>query len=422
MKSGRIARAVAVFLTALALFAWGGSNVAGQEASAGDTPDAHLGKGYDALRQDQYDLAVSEFRAALQLDPSLTLRARFPLAVALFELHKTDEARREFEAVRHETGDHPNILYYLGRLDLEDRNFDSAVKLLSEAAAKPPFPDTAYYLGYAYFKQGDLPAAEKWLLKAADLNNRDARVQFQLGMVYRKEGREEEAKKALALSDEIRTRDDKESQLRLECGKKLDQGLREEAHAICEQLYDPNNADKLTELGSIYGQHGDLQAALKPLRRAAELAPQSPQTQYNLALTYFQLNQFTEARTALAGAIKRWPDLFQLNSLYGATLLKLGEDAPAYEVLRHAYQLNPQDAATADLLYRTTLALAKKSQAAKRYTDSLGFLGQAAKLKPQEPEPHRRMAELYTRTGHPASAAAEQKEVERLSAGAGKVQ
>jgi Tfp pilus assembly protein PilF len=88
-----------------------------------ETTEAHLGRGYDALRQDRYDVAVSEFRAALALDPKLVLRARFPLAVALFELHKSDEARQEFEAVRRETGDHPNVLYYLGRLDLEDRNF-----------------------------------------------------------------------------------------------------------------------------------------------------------------------------------------------------------------------------------------------------------------------------------------------------------
>src|SRR5438874_12210692 len=95
---------------------------AGQDApamvsSAPQTPEAHLGKGYDALKQDMYEVAVSEFRAALQLDPSLVLRARFPLAVALFELHRSEEARRELDAVRHEVGDHPNVLYYLGRLD-----------------------------------------------------------------------------------------------------------------------------------------------------------------------------------------------------------------------------------------------------------------------------------------------------------------
>src|ERR1700756_4939264 len=75
--------------------------------SSAGAPEAHLGKGYDALRQDQYDVAVSEFRAALEADPKLTLRARFPLAVALFELHKGDEARHELELVRSEVGDHP---------------------------------------------------------------------------------------------------------------------------------------------------------------------------------------------------------------------------------------------------------------------------------------------------------------------------
>src|SRR5437899_11086421 len=101
----------------------------------------------------------------------------------------------------------------------------------------------------------------------------------------------------------------------MECAQKLDQGLRDEARAVCEQLYDPDDAEKLTELGTIYGQHGDSEAALKPLRRAVELAPQSPQMQYNLALAYFQLNRSEEPSTALASALQRWTDLFQLNAL-----------------------------------------------------------------------------------------------------------
>jgi tetratricopeptide (TPR) repeat protein len=387
------------------------------------------------LKQDSYEVAASEFRAALELDPKLVLRARFPLAVALFELHKSDEARREFETVRREVGDHPNVLYYLGRLDLEDLNFESAIRHLNQAVARPPFPDTAYYLGYAYFKQGDLAAAEKWLKEAARKNPRDARIPYQLGLVYRKQGREEQATKALARSQELRQRDDNESRLRLECGQKLDQGPREEARAICEQLYDPDNAEKLTALGTIYGQHGDLEAALKPFRRAAELAPQSPQMQFNLALAYYQLNRFEEARAPLANAIQRWPDLFQLNALYGAVLLKLGEELPAYQALGHAHRLNPQDSGTADLLYSTTLgqaqktlkslaqkSLAQKSQGTRPYSDSLRYFEEAAKLRPQEPEPHRGMAEIYTLTGRPAQAKAEQQAADRLAKSLGKLQ
>ncbi len=398
---------------------FGGSAVSQESPAAApaavDTPEAHLGKGYDALKQEMYEDAAGEFRAALRLDPSLFLRARFPLAVALFESHKSEEARRELEAVRREVGDHPNVVYYLGRLDLEDRNFEGAIRNLNKAAAKPPFPDTAYYLGFAYFKHGDFAAAEKWLKEATRLNPRDSRVLYQLGFVYRKEGREVEAKKALAASAELRRREDSEPLLKAECGKKLDQGPQDEARNFCEQLYAPDDAEKLTALGTIYAQHRDLEAALKPFRRAAELAPKSPQMQYNLALTYFQLNQFEQARASLAKVIEQWPDLFQLSALYGAVLAKLGEDVAAYQALHHAEQLNSQDPGTTDLLYKITLTLARKSQNNGQYSNSLRYLEEATRLRPQEPEPHRSMAEVYTLTDHPREATAELREADRLS-------
>jgi tetratricopeptide (TPR) repeat protein len=380
-----------------------------------DSAEAHLGKGYDALKQDRYQVAADEFRAALAIDPSLVLRAQFPLAVALFEQHKSVEARRELEAVRRETGDHPNVLYYLGRLDIEDRDFASAIKHLTGAIAKPPFPDTAYYLGFACLKQGDLPNAEKWLKRAAELNPRDSRIPYQLGFVYRQQGREDEAQKSLALSEDLHRQDDSEAQLRTECGQKLDKGPREEARAICEKLYHDDDAERLTALGMIYGQHADYEAALKPFLRAAELSPQSPQVQYNLALTYSQLNRFEDARKPLETALKRWPDLFPLNALYGMVLSKLGEDSQAYDVLRHARDLNPQDQPTADLFYSTTTKLAAKAENARQESDALRFLAEAAKLRPQDPEPHRNMAEIYTRTGNPKRAAEEEHEAERLA-------
>jgi len=385
------------------------------EPSKSDSAQSHLGKGYDALKQDRYEVAVDEFRAALALDPSLVLRAQFPLAVALFEQHKSAEARKEFEGVRREAGDHPNVLYYLGRLDLETRDFAGAVKNLSQAMAKPPFADTAYYLGFAYFKQDDLPNAEKWLKQAADLNPRDSRIPYQLGFVYRKQGREEEAKKSLALSEDLHRQDDTEAQLRSECGEKLDKAPREEAHAVCEKLYHDDDAERLTALGMIYGQHGDLEAALKPFLRAAELSPQSPQVQYNLALTYFQLGRFTDARAPLTQALKRWPDIFSLNALYGAVLVKLEEADRAIEVLRHAHELNVQDAATADLLYATALNLAEKNQKGRKYSDALRYFEEAATVHPHNPEPHRGMAESYAQLGKSAQAETERQEADRLS-------
>src|SRR5215470_2821633 len=371
-------------------------------SGAKDSPEIHLASGYEALRQDRYSAAVDEFRAALEIDPSLTLRARFPLAVALFELKRVEESRKEFQAVQREAGEHPNVSYYVGRLDIEEQNFEGAIRNLSRAMEKPPFPDTSYYLGYAYFKHGDLADAEKALKQALEAIPNDARVPYQLGQVLRKEGKDEEAKAAVAQSSEQRKRDSSLSELRIACSQKLDSGDRNAAHAICDQLYDPNDAENLTELGTLYATHGDTEAALKPLRRAAELSPQSPQMQYNLALAYYQLKRFSDAQVPLAGALKRWPDLFQLNALYGAVLLELGELERGYATLHHAHELNPEDAGIAELLYRAALALAQKGQQAQQYTESLRYLEEAARLRPKEPTPHQKMAEIYTLTARTA--------------------
>jgi len=389
-----------------------------QLPSAGESPvttEAHLGKGYEALKEDRYDVAASEFRAALELDPRLTLRARFPLGVALFESHKPDEARREFETVRRELGDHPNVAYYLGRLAIEDRNFDSAIRNFSKAIEKAPFPDTAYYLGFAYSKKGDWSAAEKWLKEAQRAIPQDARVPYQLASVYRQEGHAEEADKMFALSQRLHHEDDKESRLRVECAQKLEHGSREEAHAVCDQLYDPENAGKLAALGTIYGQHGDTEAALPPLRRAAELEPESPQMQYNLALAYAQLNRFREARATLEPVVQRWHDLFPINALYGTILSKLGELGPAYEALNHAHNLNPEDLGTRDMLYTAALAIADERRDVQQYSDSLKYLETATKLRPQDPEPHHRKAKIYGLMGDPTQAKAESERADRLA-------
>jgi tetratricopeptide (TPR) repeat protein len=103
-------------------------------------------------------------------------------------------------------------------------------------------------------------------------------------------------------------------------------------------------------------------------------------------------------------------------------LLKLGQERPAYEALRHAHQLNPQDPATADLLHTVTNSLASKSQAAREYSVSLRYYDEAARLRPQDPEVHRRMAEIYIALGRRAQAKAEQQKADSLSTAPGNVQ
>ena len=160
----------------------------------------------------------------------------------------------------------------------------------------------------------------------------------------------------------------------------------------------------------------DVEAALKPLKRAAELAPQSPQMQYNLAFAYFQLGQFAAARVPLEHALKRWPDLFPLNSLYGAVLFKLGDYEPAYQALGRAHTLNSQDAATRELMYATAFALAGSSAEKGQLAEAIRYLKKAAMLKPAEAEPHQRLAEYYAKINRAAEAEADRGHLFRIDA------
>jgi len=382
----------------------------------GQTRDAlelHLGNGYESLKLEKYEEAEREFRVALTMAPELVMRARFPLGVALFEQHKIAEARHEFETVRRAVGDQPSVMYYLGRIDLEEQNYQGAMGKLSKASSQPPFPDTAFYLGFAYLKLGSHPEAEKWLKKAIELNPGDSRAEYELARLYRQQGRQEEAKQAFQVSEEKKAQSDQRSQLKWECAQELDRDPSDKVPS-CEQLYDPNDAETLTALGILYGQHARLEMALKPLQRAAELVPQSPQMQYNLAFTYFQLKRFEEARVPLKSALLRWPDLFSLNALYGAVLWNLGDLLPAYQALHHAYHLNTQDSSTNALLYQVTMELSKQCEKMSADSNALGYLQEAASLSPADPEPHRRMAVIYKRTGRSQQAIREEQKAEAI--------
>jgi Flp pilus assembly protein TadD len=391
------------------------SSLAQPSEKQSDTPEVHLARGHEALAHNRYQEAEREFRAALALDPRLTVRARFPLAVTLFSLQEREEARQQFEAVRSQTGDDPNVDYYLGRLDLMEGKVDAAVHNLTLASTRPPFHDVAYYLGYACLKKGDFDSAEKWLKKAAESAPRDFRVQERLGLLYRAAGRQQEAAKAFARSEELHRSDVEATQLALECGRSLDTHSLDDARPVCEKLFDPGDVSKLVTLGTLYGGHGHYAEALPPFRRAAELDPDSYEMQYNLGLTYFRLKRYAEARAPLEKAVSLRPDVFEVNAPLGAALYALGDDAAAYRVLDRAHRLNPPNAEVSGFLFKVATSLAEKSANHEQYSLARQYLEQAVSLQPENPEPHRRLAQIYTSLGERRQAEKERQEAEQLS-------
>jgi Flp pilus assembly protein TadD len=382
------------------------------------SPDvqAHVGKGYELEKDDRFAEAAAEFQAALAIDPNLP-RARYQLAVCYFALARHDDARREFTRLRTETRNDPSVVYFLGRLDLVEHHPDAAIGELQSVVAKPPFPDTAYYLGSAYLEKGDLTSADRWFKKALPLNPRDFRIPDHLARIDQREGHSAEAEQQYTLASRLRENYNQAAQEGVDCTAALDKGATDSSQNACGKLNQPDDPDRLTSLGMIYGRHGLYAAAVEPLRRAAELDPDSYEIEHNLGLTYFRLKRYQDARGPLERAVALRPDFFDSNALLGATLFALQQDAEAYRVLDHAHKLNPQDADTRELLFKSATILGTENYQAKRYGEAVKFLQTAEELNPQDPQVHMRLSVVYAEAGDRQRADLEKQTAQRLAAG-----
>jgi tetratricopeptide (TPR) repeat protein len=375
---------------------------------------AHVGKGYEFEKDELFSKAAEEFEAALTLAPELP-RVRYQLGVCYFALGRDDDARREFVGLRSETHNDPSVVYMIARLDLAGHHLDAAIRGFESIAAKPPFPDTAYYLGSAYLEGGRLADAEKCLNEARPLNPRDFRIPDHLARVYQREGRTAEAGKEYALSAELRQNYNQAATEAIECSQALEKSPAKGALDLCAKLFRADDPDRLTLLGMIYGQHGHYDQAVRPLERAAALDPDSYEIEHNLGLTYFRLQRYGDARGPLERAVALRPDFFESNALLGATLFLLRQDSEAYRVLDHAHRLDPDDADTADLLFKAASVLGTESYEAKDYGVALSYLRVARDLKPADPLVHARLAEVYGRAGNAQQAQAEKQMAQQLA-------
>jgi len=321
--------------------------------------EAHLSKGSQLMSQQLFDEAAGEFEKALQIAPE-DAQARFQHAVCLLALGRNDEARTEFLQVRKERGESPFITYYLGQIDLLSNDYASAIKRLGAVAEDPAFPDASFHLGSAYIASGDVENGIKWLERAVKLQANDYRVHYRLARAYSTAGRQRDAAREYETYNRLlNEHKGTETDVRA-CSDALRAQPPAAAQAVCHRMYDPNDPERLTLLGQLYGDGGAFEQALDPLQRAAQLDPNSYEAWHNLGLTYFRLQRYKDARAPLEKAAALQPESYPTVVMLGATLYMLGDDAAALPVLERAHRLNPGDAQTEAVLEKLRADLVKK--------------------------------------------------------------
>jgi tetratricopeptide (TPR) repeat protein len=141
------------------------------------------------VQADQYDQAIGVVRDALRTKPD-DVDLQFELGAALERSGDKTSAEATFLAILEKHPENSGTMNYLGYMWAEQGvHLDRAAEMLNRAVTLEP-GNGAYLdsLGWAYFRQGKLDLAEKYLNNAAKILPRDATVHEHLGDVLAKRG------------------------------------------------------------------------------------------------------------------------------------------------------------------------------------------------------------------------------------------
>ena len=141
------------------------------------------------IQAEQFDQAIGVVKDALRTKPD-ELDLQFELGAALERSGNKADAEQTFLNLLDKHPDHAGTMNYLGYMWAEQGvHLDRAAEMLNKAVTQEP-GNGAYLdsLGWAYFRQGKLELAEKYLNDAAQVLPRDATVHEHLGDVLAKRG------------------------------------------------------------------------------------------------------------------------------------------------------------------------------------------------------------------------------------------
>ena len=213
----------------------------------------------------------------------LSDRDRFTLSMALARLGDAGGARAELGRLNRAHPQQPLYLYWLGRLDYDQRRYeDSAAKLLRVVELDPQSSRAYDNLGLSLDMLGRYDEALNAFGKAVELNRKLPQPSpwpaHNLGSLL----------------------------LRLDKPEQAETALRESLR------YDPRFAAAHYRLGRVLEKAGRDEPAIEEYRAAVSLDPSLAEAYYSLGLLYRRLKRFTEADAAF-GEYKNRKSLSQVS-------------------------------------------------------------------------------------------------------------
>jgi len=214
------------------------------------------------------------------------------------------------------------------------------VTLFSRALAAAPNDGNPYplheVLGQAYWLRGDFAAAEREWQEALRLAPDNPQIPYELGVIYAKQNRLDEAVKLFELS------------IRLA----------------------PGQAEAHLNLGAAYGEMGRLDEAEQQFRAAVALAPLNFNAHNVLGKLYFDAGRLREAEEQFHQSLDCEPNLAAFDYL-GYIYEHAGDQTRAEQAFRAALAFNGTDSHAHFHLGLIYAAAGRKAQAAREFETAL---------------------------------------------------
>lgn len=197
---------------------------------------------------------------------------------------------------------------YFG-LALDQSGGDGLLELERAVAASPGDPLPHFFLGLHWRAQGDPAAAVDSLMTAAELDPANPSIAAELGGAFEDLGEMTAALAALRHAAELAPREAGFWRLLAQFSLRHEIELRRVGLPAARNAYllAPEDATACDDLGYGYYLVGDSALASRFLRRALELDPMRPLTQYHFGLLLIQQNEIAEARAAFEIAARLDP-------------------------------------------------------------------------------------------------------------------
>ena len=223
---------------------------------------------------------------------------------------------------------HSMLAYALLR---ENKPADSLTEYSRAASIEKPSATMLEHVGQDYVLLGDWDDADKWTLRAVQMNPADADAWYSLGRIRYSEQRFSDAlscfKKALELSPKS-VKIENNLGLAYQAMNQADAAVAAYRQAI--EWQDQGPRDQLSEqpllnLGIVLLHRGDLTEAHALLTKASTLAPTDPGIHEQLGHLYLQKGDYEEAEQELKRACELDPKSSSLHFLLGQAYRHLGK-------------------------------------------------------------------------------------------------